>query len=56
MSDIYHVIPVDDTYSHEESAGCDCEPRIGENGCIIVHNSYDGREIIEEANRILEDE
>ena len=51
MSDIYHVLPIDDLQSHEESKDCACEPRIEDN--IIVHNSYDGREIIEEAVRVM---
>ena len=53
MNDVYHVIPVDDFWEHEESEGCMCKPRIEENGKLIVHNSYDGREIIEEAERII---
>ncbi len=55
-----HVIPTNDIYSHTESADCDCEPRVekGDYGDedVIIHNSYDRREIIEEANRILESE
>ncbi len=51
MTDIIHVTPVNDTYSHEQSADCACDPSIEED--VVVHNSYDGRELIEEANRIM---
>lgn len=45
-----HIIPVDDLKDHDESQYCHCDPRIepGDHGCnMIVHNSYDGRELIE---------
>ena len=49
---IQHVYPVNDLDPHDtESAGdCPCGPSMEtlENGDIlIVHNAYDGREIIE---------
>ena len=47
----YHVYPIKDLRSHNtESEYCDCRPRIEiqENGDrLIVHNSWDGREINE---------
>ena len=48
MSDI-HVMPVDDIFPHICSTECLCAPviTIENNGRIIVHNSYDGRETIE---------
>ena len=49
MPDVYHVLPIDDLQSHEESAQCACEPKIEENGALVMHNSYDGREIVERA-------
>ena len=54
MSDIYHVIPVDDLQSHEESIECACKPRIEDR--LVIHNAYDGREIIEEAVRAMNKE
>ena len=48
-----HVIPTNDIYSHTESADCDCEPRVEEG--VVIHNSYDRREIIEEANRVMDE-
>ncbi|MES2382365.1 MAG: hypothetical protein V4538_15065 [Bacteroidota bacterium] len=45
-----HVLPINDIKPHEETTTCECEPNvIFENGeMIVVHNSYDGREFIEE--------
>lgn len=51
MSDI-NVVPVDDLKAHVDGPGCACGPRVTcyENGNrVIVHNSYDGREILENA-------
>lgn len=48
---ILNVIPINDTEEHIDSTTCKCKPRVDilENGdIIIVHNSYDGREFIEE--------
>lgn len=49
---IAHVIPLNDLREHEESEFCHCEPRVEyeENGRIIVHHSYDHREICEMEN------
>lgn len=50
-----HILPINDLKEHEESSTCECCPKlIIENGeMIFVHNSFDGREIIEEVNEIL---
>lgn len=48
---IWRTIPLNDLKEHEESTTCECNPRIEfvENGNILVfHNSFDGRELIEE--------
>lgn len=52
---IFHILPVGDLKEHEEGTACECEPNvILENGdMIIVHNSYDGRELFEEINEYL---
>lgn len=46
-----HVIPVNDLREHEENedGSCWCNPRIEqeENGLVIIHNSLDGKEILE---------
>ena len=46
---IYHIIPVNDLKEHEDSSTCHCSPSVCLEGgdIFIVHNSYDGREIIE---------
>lgn len=50
-----HVLPVNDIEDHEEFSTCKCEPKvIIENGeMIIIHNSFDYREIIEQTREIL---
>ena len=47
-----HVLPVDDTVEHIETQKCWCKPRVEENGQIIIHNSFDGREDFEELEEI----
>jgi hypothetical protein len=50
-----NITPDNDLKEHEESPHCHCLPRIKyENGeMIVIHNSYDLREVIEEVNEIL---
>lgn len=45
-----HILPINDLKEHEESSTCECNPKLMvENGeMIFVHNSFDGREEIEE--------
>lgn len=47
---IWNIIPTNDLKEHIEDSTCPCHPRIKfENGeMIIVHNSWDGREFIEQ--------
>jgi hypothetical protein len=40
----YHVIPTDDLKSHIDSAVCKCKPAVSEDGYLVIHNSWDGRE------------
>lgn len=54
---IIHILPVNDLEPHdEEGTTCKCEPRVEfvEGGMLVIHNSYDHREIIEQVNKILE--
>jgi len=46
----YHVIPIDDLKEHTEDSTCECSPKlIFEDGeMIFIHNSYDGRELLED--------
>lgn len=50
-----HVIPLDDLIEHQESLMCACEPTIclDSGHTMIIHNSFDGREIIKEVHKIL---
>ncbi len=51
MSEMWHVLPVNDARIHDEhSASCHCNPRVesDENGTIVIHNAFDGREMLEE--------
>jgi len=50
MSDV-HVLPLNDLKPHEESRQCECRPRVEKQGegTVVVHNSWDGREILERA-------
>ncbi len=49
-----HVIPIGDIYEHQESRECWCQPKVTANKQdvlqqpIIVHNSADGRELVEQ--------
>lgn len=53
MSEIYHVLPVNDLKPHSESGTrCKCDPVISEDHdgtghTLVIHNSYDGREFWE---------
>lgn len=58
---VLHVYPINDTHEHltdEGAAGsCPCGPVLTmENGDMIwVHNSWDGREVIEELTQDIRD-
>lgn len=45
-----HVIPLNDLKEHTEDSTCECVPQlIVESGeMIFIHNSYDGRELLED--------
>lgn len=48
---IYHIYPENDPQEHNlEAASCSCIPKImfEEGDMLIIHNSFDGREILEE--------
>jgi len=51
----FHVLPVDDLREHDETPACWCKPRVlrddpddANEEPVIVHNSLDGRELVEE--------
>lgn len=52
----WHVTPTNDLQPHEESTTCKCEPKVEimESGdMLVIHNSYDGRELFEEINEFF---
>lgn len=51
----YHVLPINDLKEHEELSTCDCQPKVEfvDGNMLVIHNSYDGREIIEQVNEII---
>lgn len=52
-----HILPRNDIQEHEESTCCACRPRVECEGAeiLVVHNSFDGREMVEQAPDILEE-
>ena len=51
-----HVMPVGDTKEHTPHTYCHCKPLIDWKDQLVIHNAFDHREAVEEANRILEGE
>lgn len=47
QSEILHVLPRNDTHEHVESVKCPCNPKVENDGRLIIHNAYDKREILE---------
>lgn len=49
------IVPRNDTGEHDQTRWCKCNPRLEMvNGVLIVcHHAYDLREVIENANQIL---
>ena len=56
---IWHILPINDIDTHEELSTCKCEPKVDVldvGDMMIIHNSFDGREIIEIVNKIIANE
>lgn len=64
---VWHVLPVDDIQPHIDKVtyppdgmpycDCPCKPTCreeGKDGFLVIHNSFDGREGVEWANEILD--
>lgn len=52
----WHILPINDLKEHEEISTCECMPKVeiqGNGDLLIIHNSFDGREIIEKINKLL---
>jgi len=49
MDETIHVMPTNDLKEHLCSSACQCAPRVEqvENGALVIHNSWDGREFFE---------
>lgn len=47
---VYHILPINDIYEHEESSMCHCNPEVREveGGVLVIHNAFDKRERKEE--------
>lgn len=66
LNDVWHVTPINDIQRHIEKTDyditkgiiclCKCSPTyeypLG-GGCVVIHNSFDGREGVEWANEII---
>lgn len=52
MSEVYHVIPINDLIDHIESVECPCDPEVKytSDGELVVHNAIDRREVFEQRN------
>lgn len=53
--DKWHILPTNDLIIHKESSKCKCDPKIktqSNGNILVIHNAYDGREIIEYFNKI----
>jgi len=59
MLERIHVYPLNDLFEHEEGESCICQPKIEHVSiecCVVIHNSFDGREGLELANEILKND
>lgn len=53
---MFHVHPINDAEEHDlEGTVCKCGPSVVFEGAeiIVIHNSFDGREALEQAKEIL---
>jgi hypothetical protein len=48
--DKIHILPINDIHPHIEEDSCKCQPKVQhvEGGTLVIHNSYDGREVLED--------
>ena len=51
MDSIYHIVPTNDIKPHSDLVTCKCKPTPSEDGKLIIHNSWDGREFFEPDNK-----
>ena len=51
-----NILPINDLKEHEENTTCECNPKVEilENGeILVIHNSYDRREVTEEVLELI---
>ena len=58
LNDAVHVVPNNDVRFHmvTQGMGCACEPELwrgGDGTPVVVHNSFDGRKLVEPLTTIL---
>jgi hypothetical protein len=54
--DATHVYPTNDLAQHVlEGDGCPCGPKVKLGGHLVVHNSWDRRELYEQAEALIGD-
>ena len=46
-----NILPINDIEDHEESNNCKCSPTVDIENELIIHNAFDGRDIIEKIER-----
>ncbi len=51
MNKPYHIIPIDDIKEHVSLPTCHCNPQLKDG--VWVHNSFDGREVYEQAAELI---
>lgn len=51
MNKPYHIVPVNDVEEHESFSTCHCNPVLKDG--VWVHNSFDGREVFEQAAEMI---
>jgi hypothetical protein len=56
MKDEFHIIPVNDLRRHSAKRNCPCHPTLDKDdefSVLLKHHSFDGREGLELAHRIM---
>lgn len=57
-----HVYPIDDEQEHDIDSDpthgmeklCHCQPELDWEFRVVIHSSFDGRELLEQAEKILD--
>jgi len=48
-----HILPTNE--DHEDTTSCSCEPEVEyiNGNMLVIHNSFDNREVVEKAKEVL---